>query len=578
VNERVVVRLLSANQGNGPTVRARQAAQTLRNQWPIGVVNIRRAGRGYQVMADGALFVAVTRAEARAHGSNPRTLAVGWASRLRAAVAVPPLTVADTWIRVPVGETRSLSVGGSLARFAESGSDNGEVARARLEGNSLRIQGISTGDATITVQAGSHTRTVRVDVRPFAASFPQYLSASVIGSPTAASMVQGAIESAIRQQFKALPEANFSWNLRPTSALGLGNAQTYVVPVTVKAPGAIERTGSVHVTVRNLGVGRDSDAELWYCNYPENVKFPQHLFSARLKRTAPARMLYHHINDSSQPMVIRVQVVNDSDQPARIGVIPGDSAPDKNPVLAGIQAAEQYVRSYLWWSGEAIDLPPNSSFSVSFRRIGPQETMSGLCSLRILAGPDSVLVRTDAIPAFAAEGKWAAAQRSSTPWREIGIQPASELDRTRFPLSQHVYPNPYKRDEVANYRVGDRHAFVRVGERAIARQDNESVLSGNFGVFYTVRAEIENPTNEAAVVDVSFIPSAGYSGGLFVVNGNLVRSPLLQAQSSWRITRLRLDPGQRRSINLTTVPLSGSSYPITLQIGATGAVAATSLR
>ncbi|HEY0868128.1 MAG TPA: hypothetical protein VGE01_12155, partial [Fimbriimonas sp.] len=256
---------------------------------------------------------------------------------------------------------------------------------------------------------------------------------------------------------------------------------------------------------------------------------------------------------------------------------PGDASPDPNPVLAGIVAAEMYVKNWMHGSGEIVTIPPRQTVPLSLRRVSPNETMSGLCSLRLVEGPESLLVRTDAYPPFPVSGKWSDALRSTTPWRETGSNPVNDYDLAAYTISNHVYPDPQKAEQTWTYRVGGRHQFVRIGEKAISRQDNSGVLDGNFGVFYRIKADVENPTDKVASVDLHFIPSAGYSGAIFIMDGNLMRTPLLQPQTPWRITQLKLAPGERQSIRLMTIPLSGSSYPATLKIGATDQVTEISM-
>jgi hypothetical protein len=66
------------------------------------------------------------------------------------------------------------------------------------------------------------------------------------------------------------------------------------------------------------------------------------------------------------------------------------------------------------------------------------------------------------------------------------------------------------------------------------------------------------------VLECVFEASAGYSGALFVVNGEYIRTPLLQPKQEIQIAKVRLEPGGSKTYIVLTVPLSGSSYPATL--------------
>ena len=145
------------------------------------------------------------------------------------------------------------------------------------------------------------------------------------------------------------------------------------------------------------------------------------------------------------------------------------------------------------------------------------------------------------------------------------MRPIGEFDQAPFELSLHVYPNPYK-SELMTYRVGGRYAFLRLGQSPIQRLDSDGALDGNFGVIYNIRGKVSNPTSVATDVELVFEASGGYTGGLFVVNGSYVKTPLLQPKAEYRIIRIRLVPGAERYLNITTLPLSGGSYPATLTL------------
>jgi len=257
--------------------------------------------------------------------------------------------------------------------------------------------------------------------------------------------------------------------------------------------------------------------------------------------------------------------VNNTDTPARVLVVPGDSEPDKNPVRAGLLAAQQYLKPWANGSGEIITIPPRSTLPISLRRLSTLQTVSGLCGLRLVDGPEKILIRSDSWPPFNLDRRWANAIASSTPWREVGCNPINDFDLAPYRLSDHIYPNPFKEMKV-QYRFGDNWRFFKIGELPISGSDSQRVLSGNFGVVYNITGEIINPTAAPVDVELVFEASAGYSGGIFFINGTYKESPLLQPKAEYRIERFRLLPNDVKRFDLTTVPLSGSSYPAQLTV------------
>jgi hypothetical protein len=135
---------------------------------------------------------------------------------------------------------------------------------------------------------------------------------------------------------------------------------------------------------------------------------------------------------------------------------------------------------------------------------------------------------------------------------------------------------PFKTEKV-NYSIGGRFAFIRLGQKPIPGQDGRK-LEGNFGVFYNIEALIDNPLSEATEVDVVFEASAGYSGAIFVVNGEIKRIPTVLSKEEALVYRVKLNPGEQRTLNLLTVPLSGSSYPATLVLRPTNSAAVAKSR
>jgi hypothetical protein len=511
----------------------------------------------------GEPVLTVTQDDASAGKSAMESLAESWATRLKDALDLPPLEVSDNFVRVPEGGAAKIRIMGSESEKATIDVSAPSVARTTRNGPELKITGVGLGRATVSVTAGRATENIDVQVLPYAANFPQTINVSVTGAPATKQTVCGSIEGALRTRLQATPTAHWSFGHVDADQIATGSSRSYTVQVWAAGPDAYPSTGPVEVQVKNVGLSPQTDDDLWYSNDPEKVKQPGPLFSASLKTGRSARLLYHHVNGTMQDIFLRVEAINESDKPARIELIPGDSKPEADPVKAGLAAADQFVQNWMYGSGELITLPPQSALPISLRRLSPDETLSGLCSIRLVDGPADILVRTDAFPPLPLDDKWKSALFSSTPWREVGTHPLNQYDRTPCEASPHIYPNPYTDDRV-DYAVGGRFGFLRIGSKPIPRQDSDGVLDGNFGVIYNIRASMKNPTSEATDVELVFQASAGYSGGLFIVNGSYVKTPLLPPKGTARIAKYHLLPGATEQVDITTLPLSGSSYPATL--------------
>jgi len=565
VNGKPVFQIKASAGGISGAERTALVARTLAHLSRYGPIETKRNGTDFVILIDSCHCLTVTPADASRSKTTPALLAESWAAKLNQALLLPPLTLSQKELQLPVGADKLVRIMGGLADQAAISASPARILRVTRTDDGVSVHGVGSGSGTVTVNADGHILHVNVAVRPWAADFPQSCTAEVAGIPTAGATVRGAIAMALKGQLVGVPGTDFQYKLPDCGALGTGESRSYAVHVRALASHAYSNYGVVNVQVKNVPIVQQADSELWYSNNPEVVTKPMSLFSASLRMGAPARLLYHHINGSSQPIYIRVQAVNNSDIPAKVIVIPGDSKPDYNPVRAGIVAADEYFRAWIVGSGEIVSIPAHSTMPISLRRLSPNETDSGLCGLRLIAGPKDLLVRTDSFPPFQLDPAWKNAIRSSTPWREVGCHPLNDYDKAPYVMSEHIYPDPRRQEEVS-YKVGGRFGYLRIGQRAILRQDGVSQLDGNFGVIYNIKASISNPTNETTDVEIVFEASAGYSGGLFCLNGSFIHTPLLQPKEVRRLAKFHMTPGSTQSVDITTLPLSGSSYPATMLI------------
>lgn len=559
INGEQVLTFRAASNGVSPELLASKAASKLSRS--SGKVVVRPMGSDYVVKVGPQTVLTVTRAEASARGISRRTLAYRWAGELQRSLIEAKRSTgpAQSEIRLAVGDSTTLTIPTSV-RVTSSDDRFLSISKS---GSSYSATALRPGSGFVTINNGSSIRQVNFVCRMTAAKLPDSYEAEVTGRPAISGTVRGAIEAALKQQTKFSPLAKLEWTADNVPALGAGLTVTVPVKVNITAPDTVARTGTVSVKVSNITLVPQDEDVLWYCNDPERVEKPGNLFGASLALGSSARFLYHHINDSAAPLILRSQIVNDSDKPAKIAITPGDSAPDFDPVGAGMRAGDLFMRAIRTASAEIVVLPPHSTCPISFRRLAPQAVISGLAAIRLIEGPERIIVRADAFPPYEVIAKWKPALSSSTPWREVGAQPLNEWDKSSYTLSDHIYPDPI-RSEVWEYKVGGRMGVFRLGQKSIERQDNAGRLDGNFGVTVNLETTLSNPTEETVNVEIAFETSAGYSGGLFFINDVYLMTPKLLPKKQARIAIYKLAPGAVKKFRITTIPLSGSSYPATL--------------
>ncbi|MBS1718336.1 MAG: hypothetical protein JSS72_11455 [Armatimonadetes bacterium] len=563
VNEFLVCRLCSAQ-------KARTVAQRLSSLRVTADVEAQTSGNTAYVTVSGHQVVEVSPIEAKQNNIEPKALADVWASRLKTAITAPAVQFDKPSISVPVGKSVRVGMFGSAVRESAIVVSDGAVVRAKKIGGSVSILALKSGTAEVTAISPSGAKnTMQVDTKELAAQFPQYIKAAVSGNPAQPQTIEGAIQLAVRSQLKAAADADIKLLDFTPYPLGATESRQYQIHARAIAKDCFTSEGIVNVTIRNVGLPPADDAELWYCNDPESVKKAGPLFANYLGPGHQARMLYHHVNASNDTLFLKITLINASDAPASVVLVPGDSDPQRDPLVAGIQAAEQFMAGSQTHSGEIVTIPPQSSIPISTRQLFPGQTVSGLCSIRSLSKDQELLVRVDAVPPFSLDTNWAAAIHTNSPWHYVGPFPADADDSQIANPTEFIYPNP-AREMSVTYAVGGKPKFIRLGQEPIRRKDLQDGLDGNFGVTYDINATIANPTKQPADIELSFEASAGYCAGLFYIDYKTYRTPYLSPHADVQVMKIHLAPDEVRHLAIRTIPISGGTFPATLSIRPVG--------
>ena len=295
-------------------------------------------GSERRIVSGDFTVLTVSEDEASAQGQSLDDVAGAWLTNIRAALALPPIQLGKSEVKLQSGAKAQVATLGSEVDQATVTNSNPEVAAILHKQDVLFIRAIAVGESNITLTGPTTTKSIRVVVQPMAADLPQTIEVEVTGDPTTQETVAGAVEGAIRTKVMCQPGAELQYTLPAVSGLAIEGSQTIQVPVHVAAPNSFPSEGNVQVQVHNLPLAAKHEAQLWYSNYPEDICKVGNLFAAELEEESPARLLYHHFNKTDGPLDVSVRVINNSSLPARLLIIPGDSPPNRNPVLAGYKA------------------------------------------------------------------------------------------------------------------------------------------------------------------------------------------------------------------------------------------------
>lgn len=549
INEIEVFRLKATLDGLNPEKRAAAIVATLRKADLKAPLRVETTKRGIWLRSGEVNVVRVTPEEARLQGVEANALMARWRERVEFALShnVPVFEIG-------LGETREWRITGVDAT-AELGIDASDPRIATVERNGpvLLIHALEVGECFIRVVGNGVKSESIIKVTAPLASRPSrntiYLE--MFAHPVAPTQtVSKRVRDEVVRQFSN-PNGQRAEVLRSScTSLKFGEKKVFPTLVRVFPTDKPAYDLMVDVVVTNNAARPGRDSALWYSNAPESVREPGILFNQDLKKSIPVRMLYHHMNASAGPMTIRVVLYNLSTLPAKVLMISGDGSPHKNPVLVGMNAGDQFLRKQASQDHNIVTVPPRSYLSLSAHRLEVGVTISGLASLNLLDGPDRLVVRTEAFSPMVEQ-----------------ILPLTSVPFTVNPpaasLSDQVFESPFKSQKV-KVEVPGRPAFVRMGQTPIGAITGSHNLSGNYGVTYTVEADVFNTANVPKELEVLFEASAGYSGVVFQFNQQFLRPSTVQTKAEVRVGSLLLQPKERKKVTLVTLPLSGSSYPATI--------------
>ncbi len=570
VNESRVFTFQTPQAGVAATLRAARVAAVLSALRPGSPLRIAGSGGQRKVLDGKHLILVLSEDDARAAQSSLASLAEAFVARVAEAAALPPLKADTTSVTLPPDRPAKVAlVGSAAAKSAVSASRPGIVSVVRSTG-SLTLKPVAVGETTLEIVSGAEALHITVAVLPYAFDVSHHWSVRVVGNPAGTSVVAGAAVAEVQSRGSSVPGVQVWAKALDAAALGTGIDRWVKVRVKATGPGAFPFEGECSVHVANVGVGVSHEDELWYSNNPERIPKPKRLYWAELKAGRSARLLYHHINDYTFPVVVRYLVANPTAEPALVTLSLGDSRPDRNPTRAGYVAGDQFLSKWLSGSAEVVELPPNTTIPITLRRIAPGETMSGLATLSLLkGGPESVVVVGDSVLPQVMPAMWSVGLGVTGAWHAA---PPLSLGDTRMNLTgstEEVYPKPF-REARLDYEVGGRFGFARIGDNPVLDSTTHKELKGNFGVIYDIKGELKNPTAEPVEVELLLEASAGYGSALFVLNGDYIRVGMISPKSETVLASIKLPPGSSKPLSITTLPLSGANYPVTLVVRPTG--------
>lgn len=579
VNRAPAVHIRVANGNLVPERRAQIAAERLQSAVARGLgarhVGVKAERRRATVTIGGGVLLYATRADARAAGTTPLRLAQAWASSLRHCLSIPPLSLSTSELLVPLGESRTVRVNGWLegtAVVAPTGApDDGVTDPAVIgDGRTVRITGRAVGRERVLVSVGELSVPLMVTVRKYAGEVKAFEPVVVTGIDLPVSFVRQAVEAAIVRSTQLEPGAQvqIASPVRLSSMPDVGQSTTASMLVRASGSGYIAREQEVKLTVVNRPIAAANEPVLlMVSNDPERVQKAQTLFASEISEAQGARLLYHHMNGMVQDGLLLIELLNPTDATRTVHITGAASTPMRDTVRVGYVAGELFLRALMNNMGHTITIPAQSKVVLLAQRMRPLETASGVLQVRLLptegAQPPAPCVLKVAMQVY--QNQPLPLMGTTMAWGFLPPRPLTAEERRQIAGNDHIYPTSYK-VLTATYVVGQRWQFIRIGEQAVRNHNQQRKLDGNYGVIYEVRVEMVNPTDKVRDVELAFEPSGGEAGGVFAIGGEVLGIQRALPPGEFSITRIRLQPNQKRTITIRTMPLAGSNYPATLMV------------
>jgi len=378
------------------------------------------------------------------------------------------------------------------------------------------------------------------------------LTVSVTGGPAPVETLRLALETAVRA---ALPEAReaeidvvaVAPALAPLNAGASARVRATVVISSISGP-TLRRTIPVVFTNAILPW---SDAQvLLVSNSPETLPFGKVLYNGTLVSGQIARLLYHHQNGSkTDTMTFEVTLSNPTSGPLTLWVSGADAGPASNEVVVGHAAALRFLDQETLHAGFVMTIPPNTTMPLFVQNVAPLGLVSGVAQVALVTG-DRLNLQVVARLGGEADPPTASY--------------APDFDATH---QRGAFGQPAIVRALQYVAGGPPLVMTLAADADLLRGASNVALQGNYGVVYTFNVDVSNPTDAPVVASLVMHADGGQARGAFVVDGQPVDGPLVEANAPQLVTTVRLPPGLTRTLQIVTMPESGSNYPVRLLLG-----------
>lgn len=533
-----------------------QRLVSLRTQGLLKPENIKMGIYKNKVIISVKEFLLITVLEKEAQKQNLTPLELGklWENNLKQALTLPTLIIPFKQIEVPLYEEKTFSISGT-AKGEVYFDYNRDLLDVQFDSytNQVKIRGLLVGKTILSIKREGISVSLEVIVKKYAGYIFKTGQVILTGNSISKELLK---EAVLRETKKCVfrEENSYSYILEEKinfpQEVNLGEEIKIKVPLKIEGEGYIPFKGEVEVKVTNEPLPFQDAECLLLSNFPENIYKEGNLAEYVLTEETPLRLLYHHRNSTKMALEFIILLINEEDTPKKIHLIKGEAGPSLAEIYTGYLAGYKFFNNYLNNTGEIIEIPAHSWYALTQRRMPHSTVLSGVFQIRMLdKGRIYLLVK---------------AQSSYLP-ANISL---GDIEENLFPHLQltrkGVYPSP-KLFKEYEYVVDSKWCFIGIGDDPLLSGEGRKLL-GNYGVIYDINLKIVNPTPYFKRVKLYFSPAGGPSQGIFLIDGKLKITKLLNHENEEEIENFLLKPHQKKIVQIKTMPLAGMNYPVRIVV------------
>ncbi len=463
-------------------------------------------------------------------------------SRLRQALNYPPFAVIPGKLVIPVGENRTARITGAYGAEVEALNMRPEIINVDVADTKVVITGLSEGDGEVLLRTGTNETKLYFTVRKLAAYLPDRVQLEIAGDAPDNDELRDAMLIQLKASASVASDASIQFTELSPSSSGSG----WEAKVLAESPSRIKVSRNIPITVSRGPNYRDNANAVLFSNDPESVYHPGVLYNTNLVNGDNARLAYHHQNRSGSKLRFRILLTNLSSTSQRVFYRAGNAGPDISTYQVGFAAVERYLRSYARGQGCYLSLSPNATTVVFDRTAGDNFSVSGLMDLHLLTNGEIGVTVVAEIPGTSTNNAYIAGNTGGAP----GVN---------YPARYH----PAYALRNGSYDLDGNYLFLRVGKGETFDHRGRPLM-GDYGMLLEYNVSLINNVGYSRNVAISFDATAGDAQAVFLINGDVVRTPMVRARDPYQLKVITLGPYENREINVVTVPAGGSHFPANL--------------